>query len=306
MLKRIVIVVTVVGLCLTGPSPSHAVERTTDFVFKTFERIAGRSTAYKRDVVQLQHTIDQAQARMQEIRTQLDQAQAAGDEVAQAKQRANLMVERARYLRAHAARMKLAQENFRASRDDLESLLPGLERQAAQLGRSTDRQQFVSDAVSFGENMKAIIGSYAQATDDPLVQAQLAAALNSLKILRYQLQTDQASAAGSLTHFIDTVRGYITTLDSALVQVEVGAKVLQNKRIQLQAISKVEAIDVLRLRLDLPPIHPGEPLDLLKPVLEPIAIPPIQTSSSPESDARPGNWSLQAELEEIDFNDIDL
>jgi len=149
MLKTIVIVVTVVGLCLTGPSPSHAVERTTDFVFKTFEKIAGRSTAYKRDVVQLQHTIDQAQARMQEIRTQLDQAQAAGDEVAQAKQRANLMVERARYLRAHAARMKLAQENFRASRKTAKRAKPAAAPKAAKSQPTVD--QFTQIVATYDE-----------------------------------------------------------------------------------------------------------------------------------------------------------
>ena len=304
MLRTTALVTTAVFsmICLL-PSYGYPVEWTTDEVFKVFEHLAERSTVYKANAAQIQGEIKQSQDRMQEIETQRDHAEAARDAVKLAQLNAGLMVEQARFLQAHSARMELAKENFRASRDALESLLPGLEQQAVQGNQHQERQQFVSQAVAFGESAKFILESSAQDTDDPLVKAQLASALNSLKILIYQLRTSQASSAGSLRYFLNSIKGFVVTLDSALVQMSIAEGILRDKQAQLQATSKVAAIDVLRLRLDLPPIRPGEPLDLLTPVLE--IIPPVPTSSLPEPNSR-SDWSLQTEIRDLDFNEIDL
>ncbi len=275
MRKNVLYITTIIGFLFAPPKVlGQGIERTSNMVFEVFERIDQRQADYEEISADLDAELARAKEEEEEAAGRFQKAQRQGDAVAVEKARADLVVAFARQLSANQRGVQHILELYTANRDDLVRLLPYLEREARRGGpdgrKDTDR--FIRHASTFGPDVKGMLKYYtrlARDTRDPLLRSYLASTAASLRALEQEvrlLKTRQ-SLNGNAGQLLNLVKGYITTFDSAIAQLAVARKLMENQEVKLRILNQLVILKILTLRAGMGPLRPGTPPEILGKII---------------------------------------
>lgn len=257
---------------LLGTTPiTHAVEETADIVFDLLERVDRRTAAYETQQASVEGQTRLARKEAEAAMARLSQAETDGDEIEAEDARADLVKGIARELAAKQRQVRQAQEVYAGNRRDLEELQRHLQR-SSRLGWGQGGEEAFARTLrttqEFGVGVKSMLVSFAdiaQAARDPLLRAKLAAAAGSLQAINRGLEAMRArahSGRGDLREVAQQVQGYLDSMDSAMAQLAMARRFLDDEETKLRVANRLSTIRLISRRVAGVDLKPQRPTDL--------------------------------------------
>jgi len=309
LLYTLIMVLIVIALGLGTTSLAYAVEETTDIVFDTLERVERRTAGYEERRVGFANEIRRARQEAESAIEKLSRAEAEGDEVAVEEARADLVKATATELAAKRRQVDQAFKVYGDNHRDLEVLLRHFQR-SPRSGEGQDGEEaFVRTlriTQQFGTNVKQMLLSFsdlARAARDPQLRSKLASAAGSLQAVNRGLEAMNArvrSGSGDPREVARKVSGYMDALDSAIAQLVMARRFLDEEETKLQVANHLSLIRLISRRVAGVDLKPHRPTDLFERFLHDTEEMNVRTDSllfPPQE--KEENFDAQTEMGEL-------
>lgn len=270
MTRKVFCVLISIALVLGTARILYAVEETADIVFDLLERVDRRTATYETQQEEADGQIRRARREAEAAVARFSQAEAEGDEIAAEDARADLIKATASELVAKQRQVRQTQDVYAGNHRDLKELLRHLGRNPRLGGGQGGAEAFartLRTTRQFGADVKGMLMSFAeiaQAARDPLLRAKLAGAAGSLQAINRGLEALQGrarSGRGDLREVAQQVQGYLEAMDSALAQLVMARRFLDDEETKLRIANRLSTIRLISRRVagvDLKPQRPTE------------------------------------------------